>query len=39
MGDCCEETCNEEYSFYPCGVNQPYSCIDPGVAVAEGTRF
>lgn len=28
MGDCCEETCNEEYSFYPCGANQEYQC-DP----------
>ena len=29
MGDCCEETCNEEYSFFPCGVNQAYSCLSP----------
>ena len=31
MGDCCEETCNEEYSFYPCGVNQPYDCQNPNI--------
>jgi len=33
MGDCCEETCNEEYSFYPCGANQPYTCLDPNAGV------
>lgn len=29
MGDCCEEDCNEEYSFYECGSTQPYSCVNP----------
>ena len=29
MGDCCDETCDRTYSFYPCGANQPYSCEDP----------
>ena len=29
MGDCCEETCDDEYSFYPCGGNQVYSCMNP----------
>jgi hypothetical protein len=29
MGDCCEEDCNAEYSFYPCGANQPFSCDNP----------
>ena len=48
MGDCCEETCNEEYGFYPCGANQPYSCDDPlagqtisnptGSAITQETR-
>lgn len=35
MGDCCEETCNKEYSFYPCGANpdQPYTCMDPTAGV------
>lgn len=32
MGDCCEETCNSEYSFYPCGFNQPYTCTNPNAA-------
>jgi len=31
-GDCCEETCDSEYSFYPCGENQPYTCLDPTVS-------
>lgn len=35
MGDCCEETCNEEFSFYPCGVNQPYSCSDPDASTTK----
>lgn len=38
MGDCCEEACNAEFSFYPCGANQPYICLDPkhsGVGVAQ----
>ena len=29
MGDCCEGTCDTEYSFYACGANQPYTCADP----------
>lgn len=29
MGDCCEDDCNAEYSFYPCGANQPFSCDNP----------
>jgi len=29
MGDCCEETCNTEFSFYACGSNQPYDCENP----------
>ena len=42
-GDCCEGTCDEEFSFYPCGVNQPYTCSDPDVgkgrAVAQPAVF
>ncbi|KAL7442106.1 hypothetical protein ACHAXH_006642 [Discostella pseudostelligera] len=29
MGDCCKETCNEEFSFYPCGGHQPFTCMNP----------
>ncbi|KAL7494329.1 hypothetical protein ACHAWT_003069 [Skeletonema menzelii] len=36
-GDCCEETCDNEYSFYPCGANQAYDCRDPSVANKEST--
>jgi hypothetical protein len=29
-GDCCEETCDEEFGFYPCGSGQQsYVCMDP----------
>jgi hypothetical protein len=34
-GDCCEKTCDPEFSFYPCGVNQPYTCMDPGAVSNE----
>jgi hypothetical protein len=34
-GDCCEETCDPAYSFYPCGTNQPYTCLDPSVLNKE----
>jgi hypothetical protein len=26
-GDCCESTCDPDYSFYTCGANQPYECL------------
>lgn len=38
MGDCCEETCNEEFSFYPCGERQPYSCLDPNAGTQTDTN-
>ena len=29
-GDCCEESCSDTYSFYPCGSGiQSYVCLDP----------
>jgi hypothetical protein len=29
-GDCCEETCDNEFGFYPCGSGlNPYQCVDP----------
>ena len=29
-GDCCEETCNVEFSFFPCGSGiLSYDCVDP----------
>jgi len=34
-GDCCEETCDPEYGFYPCGANQAYVCMDPSVLEKE----
>jgi len=34
-GDCCEETCDPEYGFYPCGANQAYVCMDPSVTDKE----
>jgi hypothetical protein len=37
-GDCCEETCDSHYSFYPCGMNQPFTCMDPSVINKELTR-
>lgn len=38
MGDCCEETCDTEFSFYPCGANQPYTCVNPKYSGAGETR-
>jgi hypothetical protein len=26
-GDCCEDTCDQDYAFYTCGANQPYECL------------
>mmetsp|Transcript_2796 Transcript_2796/g.5539 ORF Transcript_2796/g.5539 Transcript_2796/m.5539 type:complete len:362 (-) Transcript_2796:64-1149(-) len=34
-GDCCEDTCDPEFSFYTCGANQPYSCVDPDAGKAR----
>jgi len=34
-GDCCEDTCDSEYAFYPCGANQAYVCMDPSVVNKE----
>jgi hypothetical protein len=26
-GDCCKDTCDQDYAFYTCGANQPYECL------------
>ena len=28
-GDCCEETCDDKFAFYPCGSGVQYVCLDP----------
>jgi len=28
-GDCCEGTCGADLSFWTCGLNQPFVCLDP----------
>jgi len=39
MGDCCEETCDNDHSFYPCkNPDQPLVCLDPGVTVEQEVR-
>ncbi|KAL9186071.1 hypothetical protein ACHAXT_005309 [Thalassiosira profunda] len=35
-GDCCRETCDDYFSFYPCGSGvQGYVCLDPRFAAAS----
>eukprot|EP00804_Cyclotella_cryptica_P010565 CCRYP_019858-RA/>CCRYP_019858-RA protein AED:0.01 eAED:0.01 QI:287/1/1/1/1/1/3/118/1124 len=29
-GDCCEDTCNQDFAFYTCGANQPFECLSEG---------
>ena len=29
-GDCCEDTCDQDWAFYTCGTNQPYQCLSEG---------
>eukprot|EP00804_Cyclotella_cryptica_P020277 CCRYP_015903-RA/>CCRYP_015903-RA protein AED:0.05 eAED:0.05 QI:474/1/1/1/1/0.9/10/478/2037 len=37
-GDCCEETCDDNFAFYPCGSGvQSYVCMDPRFKVDTTT--
>ena len=39
-GDCCEETCDDDFGFYPCGSGQQsYACIDPRFKVSLLYKF
>lgn len=39
-GDCCKESCHEEFSFYPCGSGmQSFVCMDPRFMVRSSVRF
>eukprot|EP00970_Alexandrium_tamarense_P009379 scaffold1868_cov194-Alexandrium_tamarense.AAC.23 len=26
-GDCCEDSCDQDFAFYTCGANQPFECL------------
>lgn len=37
-GDCCEGTCDADVAFWPCGLNQPFVCLDPDPEGGSGTN-
>ncbi|KAL9180994.1 hypothetical protein ACHAXT_009799 [Thalassiosira profunda] len=38
MGDCCEDACDADFSFYPCGAHQPFDCRAPAAGDGGDTN-